>query len=163
MLFNSPKVSCFCLLLLAITSLSACGSNNRELAAFDLGYKRAIKVTTGWADPNVPVLYETYEGNRLTQECVVFFESANVEIVNALRFKTFSDKSNQVFVLMQEAPETDALAIVDFSTRFKFPCCGNDNGAKCINQRNKLAELLERDNPGIKVDKLPLPEKSDTN
>ena len=151
--------STLCLLLLVgyLTVQSGC-VNNTTLKTFDLENGRKIRVTTGWPDDLLPIYYEMSNKDGLITRCFILQESPESSAVSKLRFKVLRDKSDQVFVLMQDEPETGSLAILDFSTNFRFPCCSNDNGQECINKRNNLAELLERDNPGLRIERLTVPQ-----
>lgn len=146
----------FCVVIVITSVLFSC-TNNKTLETFQLGQERSLKVTTGWADNYLPIYYETYLNGELKQKCYLFSESPEYEAINKFRFKVFGDKSNQVFVLMLQQPETDALAIFDYSTGFKYPCCSNDHGIECKTKYNQLAEILERDNPGLKVKRKEIP------
>lgn len=138
-------------------ALSSC-VNNTTLHEFDLGQNRSIKITTGWIDNYVPIYYETYvNGEQTHNRFYLFSESPEYETIKKLRFNVIGDKSDQIFAVMQEAPDTGSLAFVDFSTGFRYPGCSNNHGAECINRRNQLAEILERDNPGLKLNRLEVP------
>lgn len=146
----------FCLFLISLSCLFSCVSN-LTLEQFDLGNGRQVKVVTGSPDSLLPIYYEMYIDNVMVQQCFISQESTNYNDVKKLRFKVFSDKSKNIFALMQESPETDFLAMFDFSTKFRYPCCSNDYGVECLSKYNQLGEILERDNPELKITRAEIP------
>ena len=155
-MYLNKRKTFFCLFLIIVSCLLSCVSN-LTLKQFDLENGRQIKVVTGSPDSLLPVYYEMYIDDVMVQQCFISQESTNYIDVKKLRYKVLSDKSNNIFALIQESPETDFLAVFDFSTRFRYPCCNDDYGVECLNKYNQLAEILERDNPGLRLTRAKIP------
>lgn len=147
-----------CLLFVSLVCSLSC-VNNITLEKFDLERGRLLKVTTGSPNTHLPIFYEMYSDNVLVQKCFILQESTSYQDVKKLRFKVFSDKSRNIFALMQEEPEKGLLGIFDYSTGFRYPCCHNDYSADCLSKRNELAEIIERDNPELKLMRAKIPER----
>lgn len=142
--------------LLMLLSFSAC-TNNITLEKFDLGNGRFIKVTTGTVDNGLPIYYEMYSNDVLIQKCYIYTKSSDNEELQKLKFKLLNDKSKNIFLLMQEEPEKEQVAVVEFTSGFRYPCCSNDHGAHCKTEYNRLVDLLEQDNPELKLERLLVP------
>ena len=104
-------------------------------------------------DNGLPVYYEMHGNGKLIQKCFISVGSSDNQELEKLSFDVSGDRSKNVFALIRKTPQTDIVAIVDFSDNFRYPCCSNDHGLKCKSRYNQLAEVLEGDNPGLIIER----------
>jgi hypothetical protein len=122
------------------------------LDGFDLRNGRRIKVVTAYHKDILTINYELYENNVLTRKS--YLRNADPDNFRKWKFELLGDKTNNIFVLLQISPEQETLALLDFSTGFKYPGCdGRTGGADCRLEYNRLVDRLEQDNPGLKLHK----------
>jgi hypothetical protein len=143
------KSTICCVLVFVFFSFSAC-NDNLTLDAFDLGNGRRIRVRTARHKDFLTINYELYINASLIEES--YLRNADPNKFRKYKFEMLGDKTNNIFVLMQTAPEQETLALLDFSTGFKYPgCVGVKGWSDCKAEYNRLVDVLEQDNPGWKL------------
>lgn len=155
----------FLALLAAAVVVTSC-YNNKNLASFDLGEGRQIKIYTGWADPNLPIYVELFaDGKSVDKKVFDYEERLDTFALNKYKYDLLSDSSRKVFVVVQTVPERGTWPVIafDFSADFGYPVCpGNQcldcwggtcptNNRECFTKFNQLLEVIESENPGTEL------------
>jgi len=166
---NVYRLSLVRFLVLGACALASSCVNNRTLASFDLGHGRSVKIATDWTDTTLPIIAELFVNGQSKDRSVIEYEgTAEWSVLNKYRYELFSDKTKQIFVIIQTNAdgETRPVIALDFDNAFGYPICPIDkcldcsdgycpsNYRACFTKFNRIVEMIEAENPGLELKRI---------
>ena len=142
---------------------------SKPLAYFDLGNNRVVRITTDYyLDPNNPIYCELLiKGELVDKKVIEYQETGKYSVLWNYDYELISDKSKEIFAIVQIAPVSSQspIAVFDFNEDFGYPVCPHrqcldchggycsGNSEMCYKKSNEVMKQIEKDNLSIKFKK----------